>query len=110
MASFGTSLYPHNLIEEKYSWNDPISPAMMSFAVFSNNFSRIESSFGRENKPVRIYTKKEDFQNETFQFAADVASNILTFYEGYFGTSMKVPKLDIFLLPETDQSVRLENW
>jgi len=82
----------------------------MSFAVFSKRFSHIKSSFGRENKPLKVYTTKQHDDTKPFEIAANVASQVLTFYEDYFGTSVKVPKVYIIFLPESNRFPKVENW
>ncbi|ODM89613.1 Aminopeptidase-like protein AC3.5 [Orchesella cincta] len=43
---------------EKYTWSTAIPPAMLTFALFSNNISCTERPFGKDEKPMRILQLK----------------------------------------------------
>ncbi|ODM89112.1 Aminopeptidase N [Orchesella cincta] len=93
---------------EKYTWSTAIPPAMLTFALFSNNISCTERPFGKDEKPMRICAAKEDISKQIFGHTAYYTSQIMNFYEEYFGTSARVPKLEIFFVP--GQSIKFESW
>ncbi|CAL8147132.1 unnamed protein product [Orchesella dallaii] len=81
---------PEGWFVDTYAWTTEIQPELVSFVVFPNNFSSVESVFGKENKSVTIYALGEDI-NKVFQYTTNVSAEILAYYEDYFGTSARVP-------------------
>ncbi|CAL8134404.1 unnamed protein product [Orchesella dallaii] len=87
---------------DKYTWSTKQRWSLLAFTVFKD-YSYVESFFGKEKKPVKIYAPKEHINSKNGLYTSIVSSvaKILTFYEEYFGTSANVPKMELFFVPTT---------
>ncbi|CAL8134402.1 unnamed protein product [Orchesella dallaii] len=87
---------------DKYTWSTKQRWPLLAFTVFKD-YSYVESFFGKEKRPVKIYAHKEDISRRMGSYTSIVSSvaKILSFYEEYFGTSTNVPKMELFFVPTT---------
>ncbi len=85
------------------------TPKMSSYLLYfgSGDFERIHR--GVDGVDVGVVVKRGDTGSAAF--ALDAASDILPYYNGYFGTPFPLPKLDLIAAPGSSQFFgAMENW
>ena len=85
------------------------TPKMSSYLLYfgSGDFERIHRSV--DGVDVGVVVKRGDTGSAVF--ALDAASDILPYFNGYFGTPFPIPKLDLIAAPGSSQFFgAMENW
>jgi aminopeptidase N len=85
------------------------TPKMSTYLLFFalGDFERIRQTV--DGVDIGIVVKRGDTAKA--RFALEAASQILPFYEEYFGTKFPLPKMDLIAAPGTSQTFSaMENW
>lgn len=94
---------PDTEVEVKFEKSPIMSTYLLAFIV--GPFEMIESSDSR--RPIRVYTTPG--KKELGQFALEVATKSLPYYEDYFGIPYPLPKMDLIAIPDFTSGA-MENW
>lgn len=101
----GTKKLKHGLVRVKFA----PTPRMSSYLLFFGlgDFERISRKV--DGVDVGVVVKRGDADKA--RYALDVASQILPYYEDYFGVKYPLPKLDLVAGPGQSQVFgAMENW
>jgi aminopeptidase N len=83
------------------------TPRMSSYLLFFGVGDLVRVSREVEGTTVSIVIRRGD--TEAARYALDAASQLLPYYNGYFGRKYPLPKLDLVAAPG-DVSGSMENW
>ncbi|CAL8117044.1 unnamed protein product [Orchesella dallaii] len=92
-------------IMDKYASTIEMTPSMVSLLV--SDFSHISSTTSH-NKTVGIHAPSHLLKNGGGEYALNISSKLLDFYEEYFNTSFYSSKMDFPVIPKFYRSV--ESW
>ncbi|XP_017757127.1 PREDICTED: puromycin-sensitive aminopeptidase isoform X2 [Eufriesea mexicana] len=83
------------------------TPLMSTYllAIVVGKFEYIEAQL--DNSYVRVYTRES--KKEQGEFALEVATKVLAYYNNYFEISYQLPKLDLVAIPDFSFGA-MENW
>ncbi|KAI6191934.1 Aminopeptidase [Aphelenchoides bicaudatus] len=110
-----TALSNMNIIDEKKSADGKklvkfaTTPVMSTYLVafIVGDFEYIETTYGKKNIPVRIYTLPG--KSEQGQFSLEVAKKSMEWYEDWFDYESPLPKVDLIAIPDFSMGA-MENW
>ena len=91
-----------NKIRNTFETTPKMSSYLVAFVI-----GEIEYRESEQDKRVRVYATKNNM--DKLEFALDVATRGLKWYEKYFGIPYKMNKLDLIGIPEFSSGA-MENW
>lgn len=83
----------------------PMSTYIVGFTISDLNYITLNSSFG--GPEIKLWGPEADLPY--YQYALEVANEILPFMENYFGMKFPLPKLDMIAVPNFGKAA-MENW
>jgi puromycin-sensitive aminopeptidase len=85
------------------------TPIMSTYliAVAIGDFEYIETTYGQNNIPIRVYTLPG--KKETTKFCLEVAKQSMEWFEDWFDYKSPIPKVDLIAIPDFSMGA-MENW
>lgn len=101
-------LFSNTTIEwvwDHFEQTPPMSTYIVAFTISDLKYITMNST--TDGPEIKLWGPEGDLTY--YQYALEVANEILPFMEGYFGMKFPLPKLDMLAIPNFGKAA-MENW